>query len=205
MSGHKQLILISCLGITIAAAVAVPLVLSASGDTEKQLLVKRLFELAGPPDVPVKEPKKKKPQAPIAPTMKAIEGLPSEASVEQKLDKLMSAGLPSGLSEPYYGTWIERSVSDEATATLKTTLHRDGTVEIAAVLRSRDATSRSHRLSASGRWAMDGLDIVIVIDETDSPEIFAIGFVQVFGDSRVVGPDWTYTDTDGTSRVMRKH
>jgi len=201
MLRRRQIIMITCAGV---AAVVMVISLTTAKDQEGQTLVTQLFEIAGPPEVQAKEPKKKAVPPARTPTMKAIEGLPSDLSEERDIEELMGKGLPVGLAEPYVGTWTERSVSDESTATLKTTLHRDGTFVLDAVLKPRDPAQRTQRLGASGRWAMDGPDVVLVIDKTDAPETLSIGFVQVFGDSRVSGPDWTYTDTDGSSRTARK-
>ncbi|MEQ9616773.1 MAG: hypothetical protein RLN60_01920 [Phycisphaerales bacterium] len=203
MLGRKQLILIASAGITVAVAAVA---LSTSRDDDGHLLVNQLFEIAGPPDVPEKTKKKARPEPAPVPKLPAIEGLPSDRvdEAEVDLDALMRRPLPSGLAEPFYGTWGERSFTDDATTTITTTLHRGGTFELTAVQKSRSDPSAAVRLATRGRWTMQGDEVVLAVETTDSEEIIPVGFVQVYASSSVRGDEWTYEDSDGQRRVARR-
>jgi len=199
--------MLACAGLVIAVTVAV-IVTVTGRDDDGHLLVTKLFEIYGPPDLPEsEEPKKKKrvPKPTRANNALKEANLPSGSTETLSIEELFEAGKGLHYSSPYVGTWVERSLAESASAIITTTLSPNGTFTAKAVLRSLEkGDCTTVRVRTSGRWIVDGQDVLLLVDETSEPDVIPVGFVQIHAGSKADGSDWSYTDSAGNTRLARK-
>jgi len=152
-------------------------------DDDGHLLVTKLFEIYGPPDLPEsEEPKKKKrvPKPTRANNALKEANLPSGSTETLSIEELFEAGKGLHYSSPYVGTWVERSLAESASAIITTTLSPNGTFTAKAVLRSLEkGDCTTVRVRTSGRWIVDGQDVLLLVDETSEPDVIPVGFRQI--------------------------
>lgn len=195
MKGQRQLLLIACVGIALVVAAVV---LGTRTDKGGHMLVETIFEIAGPPET-TEAPKKKLTKA--RPAAAPIAGLPSASAKD--IEAVMDKGAPTSLRAQYAGTWVERSIKGDVVTTLSTTFAMGGTFQTVARARSRDE-GRTLEVTTRGRWTVEDGSLVMVVDESDAPELIPVGFVQRHEGSKVRGDDWTYEDGEGAARIARR-
>ena len=190
-----------------AALLAIGLFLFPSGDEDGHMLVTRIFELTGPPE------DQENPKTPSAPARRdqptpsgppPIEGLPSDTVDRESAESILDTPVPMSMRARYAGTWVERSILEKTITTLTTTFTRSGAFAAEAFVRDRE-DGTALRVSTRGRWSIDDEGtLVMVVEETDAPDVIPVGFVQRCAASTVSGPDWTYEDGEGRLRIARR-
>jgi len=94
------------------------------------------------------------------------------------------------------GTWnVIQEISGDRIES-KTTYKKDGTVTYDIKVTSSDGKSE---FSAEGKWKIDGIQVVVTITKSSSPDFMKVGEVIKDSATFIDAKQFSYVDEDGTA------
>jgi len=104
---------------------------------------------------------------------------------------------------PYIGLWEQSSQTERRSMRIRFNLTGDGLFMADGSIEANE-TGEQARITIHGRWFVTGDAVLMRVEATDQPGVFAPSSVHTYAKSAVKGGAWSYTDGAGRARTMKR-